>query len=93
MNLTPKMKNLVTFHFTEPFFLQVFTLVRDNKDEVITSQLPELKNVRFIRVYPTEWYDAIAIRMEIYGCMKGGLFSVLSHKTSYQFTLVSGLLL
>jgi len=51
-------------------------MVRDNKDEVITSQLPELKNVRFIRVYPTEWYDAIAIRMEIYGCMKGRLFQL-----------------
>lgn len=93
MNLKPKMKNLGTFHFTEPFFLQVFTLVRENKDKVITSQFPELKNVRFMRVYPTEWYDAIAIRMEIYGCMKGGLFSVVSHKTSYQFTLVVGLLL
>lgn len=86
------MKNLVTFHFTEPFFLQVFTLVRDNKDEVITSPLQELENVRFMRVYPTEWYGAIAIRMEIYGCMKGGLFLVVSHKTSYQFTLVGGLL-
>ena len=86
------MKNLVTFHFTEPFFLQVFTLVRENKDEIITFQLPELKNVRFMRVYPTEWYGAIAIRMEIYGCMKGGLFLVVSHKTSYQFTLVGGLL-
>ena len=83
----------MTFHFTEPFFLQVFTLVRENKDEVITSQLTELKNVRFMRVYPTEWYGAIAIRMEIYGCMKGGLFSVVSRKTSYQFTLVGGLLL
>ena len=87
------MKNLVTFHFTEPFFLQVFTLVRENKDEVITSQLPELKNVLFMRVYPTEWYGTIAIRMEIYGCMKGWLFLVVSHKTSYQFTLVGGLLL
>lgn len=84
------MKNLVTFQFTEPFFLQVFALVRNNKDEVITSQLPELKNVRFIRVYPTEWYGAIAIRMEIYGCMKGEPFSVTSHKMPYHFTLVGG---
>ena len=42
-----------------------------NKDEVKTVYLPELKKLRFLRIKPTEWHGGIALRMEIYGCMKG----------------------
>ncbi|XP_068686247.1 transmembrane protease serine 9-like isoform X2 [Montipora foliosa] len=41
-----------------------------NKDEVKTVYLPELKKLRFLRIKPTEWHGGIALRMEIYGCMK-----------------------
>ena len=26
---------------------------------------------RFLRIKPTEWNDAIALRTEVYGCMRG----------------------
>lgn len=61
------------------FFLQVFvgsSLLGSNRNEVITTQLPEPKKARFLRVKPIEWHGAIALRMEIYGCMRGELFPV-----------------
>ena len=29
---------------------------------------------RFLRIKPVEWHGAIALRTEIYGCMRGKLF-------------------
>ena len=42
-----------------------------SRHEVKTTQLKELKMARFLRIKPTEWNGAIALRTEIYGCMRG----------------------
>ena len=54
-------------HFS---FCQVFNGSKSNND-VQTVYLPELTKLRFLRLKPTKWHAAIALRMEIYGCMKG----------------------
>jgi len=41
-----------------------------NKHEITTSQLEEPKMARFLRVKPIEWHGDIALRVEIYGCMR-----------------------
>ena len=54
---------------------------------MVTSELEEPKMARFLRVKPIEWHGAIALRMEIYGCMRGELFIL----TYYLCSLYSGL--
>ena len=51
-------------------FCQVFNGSKSSND-VQTAYLPELTKLRFLRLKPTEWHAGIALRMEIYGCMKG----------------------
>ena len=33
---------------------------------------------KFLRIKPKEWYDDIALRMEVFGCMRGKLILILS---------------
>ena len=35
---------------------------------------------RFLRVKPIEWHGEIALRVEIYGCMRGEQFIITNHK-------------
>ena len=39
---------------------------------------------RFLRVKPIEWHGEIALRVEIYGCMRGEQFIITNHK-NYKF--------
>ena len=65
------LKYTVTIHKKKcSYTIQVFD-GSESSHEVKTTQLEELKMARFLRIKPTEWNDAIALRTEIYGCMRG----------------------
>ena len=38
---------------------------------MVRSQLNPLLTVHYLRVKPVQWYGAVALRLEVYGCMKG----------------------
>ena len=65
------LKYTVTIHKKKcSYTIQVFD-GSESRHEVKTTRLEELKMARFLRIKPTEWNDAIALRTEIYGCMRG----------------------
>ena len=64
------LKCAVTIRKRCTYNIQVFE-GSGSRHEVKTTQLKELKMARFLRIKPMEWNRAIALRTEIYGCMRG----------------------
>ena len=65
-----------SFQCVRPLDIYIyFSLTKDftgnvNKRGTAKTVLRETKAAHFMRLKPLEWHDAIAVRMEVYGCMK-----------------------
>ena len=59
----------------------IFQVLEGNTDRrgVVTTQLREPRKATFVRIQPKKWNGAIALRLEIYGCMKGRRKKRLRH--------------
>lgn len=58
---------LVSDYFAAFFSMKSFSANYD-KSSAHFIDLPVKFNARFVRIYPTNWYNAICLRVELYGC-------------------------
>lgn len=52
------------------FFFEVLTGNID-RNTIVRATLNNVLQLNYLRIKPVEWENAIALRLEIYGCMKG----------------------